>query len=61
MRELLRHPDWMYELYSSTLQPRNIAMEGWFEKPVQERERTPLMFSWKNEPYLYWLEQRGLI
>lgn len=51
----------MHELYNTTLPKRNEKVELWLKKPVFEREICNQNFRYRDSPYDYFLEQKGLI
>ena len=56
-------PDWMYDLYSESLRRASLkqADQAHTTKPVEERDWCPLRLQFKDDPYLWWLEDRGLL
>lgn len=57
-----QHPDWMYDLYQNSLKRESPLVDQEFlKKPIAERELCQQNFRFNENPYLWWLEDRGLI
>jgi len=58
---MINHPDWMYELYRESFTRIKESNPEWTAKKPEEKSICPQCFKFKDDPYLFWLESKGLI